>query len=206
MKATQGNLKLLDTFESILRSNNVYDEAALYKNIIHDMNSALKNGDIYTNPRAITSQEELIKSPENVFTTSSGKEVIILTNPNCYSSCDLFVGLMKDQGLATKMIGEARNTGGGGASVLSWSTFQSLNLVPYRIPKSAEMTFSWMQMQSRTKTGEYRTIEGKGTEVDCVISKTISEIKATDDKNVKNMSYVKRILENINNDSICEKD
>jgi C-terminal processing protease CtpA/Prc len=204
MKATQGNIELLNKYETILNKDGFDIDSIFFKNMKNDVSNALKKGDIYTTPRQMTSQDELNAADKNIFTKSSGKTVIILTNANCYSACDLFVARMKDQDLTTKIVGETKYTGGGGGNTIKWSSLQEQNFTNHKLPKSAEMKFSWMQMQSRTKTGEYRTIEGNGTTVDCVIPKTVAEIQNNGNDASKNMSYVKRVLENIDNNNICE--
>ncbi|APJ03230.1 S41 family peptidase [Silvanigrella aquatica] len=168
------------------------------------MKRAIQSGDKFIKSLPITEKETLDKSPKNLFPKSENKKVIILTNAACYSACDAFVALMKDQNLTTKIIGEQKYTGGGGANVLNWNKMQKHKVFDYEFENSMDMNFSWRAMQSRLPDGTYRTIEGKGTEVDCVIPKTVDDIKFSNPADiVKNRTYVERILQNIDNDTLC---
>ncbi|KAJ3328279.1 hypothetical protein HDU91_004151, partial [Kappamyces sp. JEL0680] len=55
----------------------------------------------------------------NQLGVSYARPVAVLTDGLCFSSCDLFVELMQDNGIAT-IFGEDGQTGGGGAAVLDY--------------------------------------------------------------------------------------
>ncbi|KAI8799313.1 hypothetical protein BJ742DRAFT_846711 [Cladochytrium replicatum] len=76
---------------------------------------ALQNGDKYTDPVPLTSQEDA-----NRLGTAYIKPVVVYNNGNCYSACDMFNAQMQDNDLAF-IIGADRETGGGGAVVYTLS-------------------------------------------------------------------------------------
>lgn len=106
------------------------------------------------------------------------KPIAVLTNSNCYSSCDIFVSIMKDYQIA-KIIGETAHTGGGGANVVEWNNFAKQveidrgvfsPIIPNgkKLPKDATMRFAWnriVRVKALDQINE-RYIEGGGVVID----------------------------------------
>ncbi|WP_186644701.1 S41 family peptidase [Fluviispira vulneris] len=191
LKNTKGNLELVNKFLAYER-NVLLDFASEYAFWKQDLEDAAQNGWQYTKPRALTQDYEINKVYRSRFTKLNNKKIIILTNAKCFSACDQFVAIMKDQNLATKIVGENKFTAGGGANVISWELLVEKNFVE-RLPGNTEMTFSWRDMQSRIHNGTaHRAIEGNGTQADCVIPKTIEEIKEKTDS--LNSKYIQKVI------------
>ena len=115
--------------------------------------------------------------------STTAPNVYVLTNANCFSSCDLFTARMKDSGAAI-IINETGHTGGGGATVNTWSGLVADNILINSnqyfttMPKGMDMRFAWYEMCSLTSgtptatstdvypgssTNPCRIVEGQGT-------------------------------------------
>ncbi len=191
LKNTKGNKELVNKFLAygMNEFRNIESEYKLWQK---DLEEATQKGKTYTEPRAITQDFELIETYSSNFTKANGKNIIVLTNAKCYSACDLFVAIMKDQNLATKTVGETKLTGGGGANVLRWKDLVERNFVD-KLPDNTDLSFAWRDMHSRVKNGTaHRKIEGKGTQVDCVIPKTIADIKEKTES--LNSNYIQKVI------------
>jgi hypothetical protein len=123
----------------------------------------------YTNPRRITSSDAANRYGQVWF-----KPVVVLTDANCYSACDLFAGAMQDHGAAT-IIGTHTTTGAGGANVMDYDTFrqifnQSLTTEnPFiALPGYQSMRVSWRQTL-RVGKNQGKLIEDAGIKSDIVV-------------------------------------
>ncbi|KAJ3187328.1 hypothetical protein HDU85_006616 [Gaertneriomyces sp. JEL0708] len=138
-----------------------------------------KPGDKYSVPIAFTSFEKA-----NDVGQVWLKPVGILTDANCYSSCDIFSAAMQDN-KAGIVFGEDGTTGAGGANVITHSS----NLVPYaptvyrRLPYTeqagrlgvSDMRVGWRQ-SVRTLLHNGELIEDTGIISDAIIRPTIGDI------------------------------
>ncbi|WP_338636765.1 S41 family peptidase [Spirobacillus cienkowskii] len=186
LKATNINV---NKAEDIIRNNPYF---ILKYNIIQERNvlyDAISNNKEYTENFPMISNELLNTIEPGFFTTYAGKEIYLLTNSKCYSGCDSFVAVLKDQHLITKVIGEDEQTGGGGASVLE------IDREAENISKNFYFQTSWEQMQSKTETG-FRLIEGEGTYADCVLPKNLEDF-STYDPILNDENYIKRVIQKI---------
>jgi len=186
LKATNFNLNKV---EDIIQNNPYFSlkyNIILERNMLYD---AISNNNEYTENFPMISNELLNTIEPGFFTTYAGKEIYLLTNSNCYSGCDSFVAVLKDQNLVTKVIGEDAQTGGGGASILYFKNEQE------NISNNFYFQTSWEQMQSKTETG-FRLIEGEGTYADCVFPKDLEDF-STYDPILNDENYIKRVIQKI---------
>lgn len=106
------------------------------------------------------------------------KPVALLTNANCYSSCDMFSALMQDHEAAI-IFGEDSTTGAGGANNFDHTgTIRILrdNLGPYqKLPSGQDIGFSFRQTL-RTGKSEGVLIEDRGVLSDHVVPTTLSDL------------------------------
>lgn len=123
----------------------------------------------YTKPRAITSTDAANRYGQVWF-----KPVVILTDANCYSACDLFAAAMQDHAAAT-IIGTHASTGAGGANVMDYDIFRRIfqagspNNNPFlRLPGSQGMRVSWRQTL-RVGKNQGQLIEDAGVKSDIVV-------------------------------------
>lgn len=183
LKASATNLEVILDFESSLNFKELYN-INQQKSVLFD---ALSKNLEYTESVPMVSQQFLNSIEPGFFIKYSGKEIYILMNSLCYSACDAFVAILKDQNLVTKVIGEDAQTGGGGASVLAFD-----------IDKENKVYFqtSFMQMQSKTENG-FRLIEGEGTYADCVYPKNFEDF-STQDPIINDENYIKRVIQKLN--------
>lgn len=106
------------------------------------------------------------------------KPVALLTNANCYSSCDMFSAMMQDHDAAI-IFGEDSTTGAGGANNRSHSdTVKSLeaDLGPYKkLPAGQDIGFSFRQtVRSGRSTGVL--LEDRGVLSDKIAQATLSDL------------------------------
>lgn len=110
----------------------LFDDEASWKDIIFPR---MESNEI-TGPGVITSQADLTRSSQVYF----GK-VVLLTNSECFSSCDIFAATMKDNARIT-IYGTDHSTFGGGANVWALADmkriFQKLN-IPETLPQNINM-------------------------------------------------------------------
>nr|MBA2404183.1 immune inhibitor A [Bdellovibrionales bacterium] len=106
------------------------------------------------------------------------KPVALLTNANCYSSCDMFSALMQDHDAAI-IFGEDSTTGAGGANNRSHNdTILSLkeDLGPYKkLPSGQDMGFSFRQT-IRTGQSEGVFLEDRGVVSDRIVPASLSDL------------------------------
>jgi C-terminal processing protease CtpA/Prc len=106
------------------------------------------------------------------------KPVALLTNANCYSSCDMFSALMQDHEAAI-IFGEDSTTGAGGANNFDHaSTIRILgdNLGPYqKLPSGQDIGFAFRQTL-RTGPSVGVLIEDRGVLSDQVVPATLSDL------------------------------
>lgn len=122
----------------------------------------------YTKPRTITSKDAANRYGQVWF-----KPVVVLTDANCYSACDLFAAAMQDHNAAT-IIGTHATTGAGGANVMSYDIFklifdQSEGDNPFvKLPGKQSMRVSWRQtIRVGKNAGEL--IENAGVKSDVTV-------------------------------------
>ena len=183
LKASSTNLEVMLDFESSLNFYELYNTNQ-QKSLLHD---ALSKNLEYTESAPMVSQQFLNSIEPGFFTKYAGKEIYLLVNSLCYSACDAFVALLKDQNLVTKVIGEDAQTGGGGASVLAFD-------IDYE--NKFYFQTSFMQMQSKTESG-FRLIEGEGTYADCVFPKILQDF-STQDPIINDENYINRVIQKLN--------
>jgi hypothetical protein len=160
----------------------LFNEEATWKDLIFP--------NIETNrlvgPEALTTQMELTSSSQVYF----GK-VVLLTNSECFSSCDLFAATMKDNAKVT-IYGTDHSTFGGGANV--WAidylapVFKSLN-IPATLPQNIGMRVTGRHAH-RQKTNSL--IEDLGVASDIFLSENSEDIV-----NPENSSVVARIFNDL---------
>lgn len=115
------------------------------------------------------------------------KPVAVLTNSNCYSSCDDFAALFKDYKIA-RIFGETRHTGGGGANVIDWKEFLTpviidsdgtkSSIIPNAksLPKGIELRFAWNKVKRLNTNKDEQYIEGNGVISDYIYKPTSYDI------------------------------
>lgn len=123
----------------------------------------------YTKPRVITSSDAANRYGQVWF-----KPVVILTDANCYSACDLFAASMQDHAAAT-IIGTHSTTGAGGANVMDYDIFRQIfdasssDKNPFvKLPGHQGMRVSWRQTL-RVGKNEGKLIENAGVKSDIVV-------------------------------------
>ena len=123
----------------------------------------------YTKPRVITSSDAANRYGQVWF-----KPVVILTDANCYSACDLFAASMQDHGAAT-IIGTHSTTGAGGANVMEYGIFRQIfaatspaNNPFVSLPGGQDMRVSWRQT-IRVGKNKGQLIEDAGVKSDIVV-------------------------------------
>ncbi|RDB35336.1 MAG: hypothetical protein DCC88_10595 [Spirobacillus cienkowskii] len=183
LKASTSNLSIMHTLYSNSLSQYNFDP------MINSLREAIATNNEYSDSFPMSSQKLFNAIEPGFFTTYAGKEIYLLTNSKCYSGCDSFVALLKDQHLITKVIGEDEQTGGGGASILE------IDREAENISKNFYFQTSFMQMQSKTETG-FRLIEGEGTYADCVLPKNLEDF-STYDPILNDENYIKRVIQKI---------
>ncbi len=128
---------------------------------------ALGRGDEFTAPLAITPRREANSLGQVWF-----RPVVVLTDSSCYSACDLFAAGMQDNGAAV-IVGTHSTTGGGGANVMEYKTFQAIlgdnPENPFSLlPQGQSMRVSWRQ-SIRSGKNNGSLIEDKGVESNIVV-------------------------------------
>ncbi|MDD4976532.1 MAG: S41 family peptidase [Bacteriovorax sp.] len=152
----------------------LFNEDATWKDLIYP--------NIETNhlvgPGVLTTQMELTSSSQVYF----GK-VVLLTNSECFSSCDLFAATMKDNAKVT-IYGTDHSTFGGGANV--WSidylapVFKALN-IPATLPQNVGMRVTGRHAH-RQKTN--LLIEDLGVATDIFLSENTEDVVAPESSSV----------------------
>jgi len=124
------------------------------------------------------------------------KPIAVLTNSNCYSSCDDFTALFKDYKIA-RIFGETRHTGGGGANLIEWKDFlipvviddigTKSPLIPdgKPLPKGSEIRFAWNKVKRENNSKDEQYIEGIGVISDYIYKPTSYDI-LNDDESIFN--------------------
>lgn len=130
----------------------------------------------YTKPRVITSNDAANRYGQVWF-----KPVVILTDANCYSACDLFAASMQDHGAAT-IIGTHATTGAGGANVMDYDIFSRIfqagsatNNPFVKLPGHQGMRVSWRQTL-RVGKNQGQLIENAGVKSDIVVRYVTEDI------------------------------
>ena len=141
-----------------------------------DARLGISTASAFTSPRSITSSHAANRYGQIWF-----KPVVVLTDANCYSACDLFAAAMQDHGAAT-VIGTNDTTGAGGANVMKYETFQSIfaeaspNNNPFlKLPGSQSMRVSWRQT-IRVGKNRGKLIEDAGVKSDIVVRYVTSDV------------------------------
>ncbi len=122
----------------------------------------------YTKPRNITSKDAANRYGQVWF-----KPVVVLTDANCYSACDLFAAAMQDHAAAT-VIGTHSTTGAGGANVMSYDIFRQIfdqneGENPFvKLPGKQSMRVSWRQT-IRVGKNKGELIENAGVKSDVTV-------------------------------------
>ena len=122
----------------------------------------------YTKPRTITSKDAANRYGQVWF-----KPVVVLTDANCYSACDLFAAAMQDHAAAT-IIGTHSTTGAGGANVMSYDIFRQIfeqteGDNPFvKLPGQQTMRVSWRQT-IRVGKNKDQLIEDAGVKSDVTV-------------------------------------
>jgi len=122
----------------------------------------------YTKPRNITSKDAANRYGQVWF-----KPVVVLTDANCYSACDLFAAAMQDHAAAT-VIGTHGTTGAGGANVMSYDIFRQIfdqteGENPFvKLPGKQSMRVSWRQT-IRVGRNKGELIENAGVKSDVTV-------------------------------------
>lgn len=116
-------------------------------------------------PGPVTTEEELSSFHQVYF-----KKVALLTNSECFSSCDVFAGVMKDNNHVT-IYGTGRSTFGGGANVWDSVIFEQLLKVKLIDYMGMRMTIR----QSR-RLSDNSLIEDVGVATDIYLPETVDDI------------------------------
>ncbi len=160
-----------------------------------DVRSGISVAARYTKLRTIISAEQANRYGQIWF-----KPVVILTDANCYSACDLFAAAMQDHGGAT-IIGTHETTGAGGANVMDYDTFKSIftemspNDNPFlKLPGSQQMRVSWRQTV-RVGKNKGQLIEDSGVKSDIVVRNVTSDVVAGESRAL--MTQVRMAIEQI---------
>lgn len=144
----------------------LYDSDLSWKDII--MASAETNQIV--GPGTITTIAELSSVSQAYF----GK-VVLLTNNECFSSCDLFSAAMKDNAHAT-IYGTDRSTMGGGANVWPHASLQEIFNkldIPIDLPQNISMRITGRHAR---RLSDNSLIEDKGVPTDIIVYETESDV------------------------------
>jgi C-terminal processing protease CtpA/Prc len=137
------------------------------------LRAAQAEGTTYTAPIPLNRAEEVDTLGQYYF-----KPVAILTNANCYSSCDMFSAQMQDHGSAI-IFGEESTTGAGGANNRNLTdTIKALkdNLGPYqKLPSGQDIGFSYRQTIRVGKSAGI-LLEDRGVISDVIVPATLSDL------------------------------
>jgi hypothetical protein len=159
-----------------------------------DVASAMSTGAKYTEPRTITTLKEANRFGQVWF-----KPVVVLTDANCYSACDLFAAGMQDSGAAT-IIGTHAATGAGGANVMTYDSFRSvfggeISSNPFKaLPGLQSMRVSWRQTL-RTGKNAGKLIENTGIVPDILIRLTKADLGMGESREL--MANVRKVVERL---------
>jgi hypothetical protein len=138
-----------------------------------ELKAAEEIGAAYTKPIPLNPADELDLVGQYYF-----KPVALLTNANCYSSCDMFSASMQDHEAAI-IFGEDSTTGAGGANNRSLNdTVKALDesLGPYKVmPLGQDIGFSFRQT-IRTGKSEGIFLEDRGVLSDAIAPTTLSDL------------------------------
>ncbi len=120
------------------------------------------------------------------------KPVAILTNSNCFSTCEIFTAIFKDRKIA-RIFSETRRTGGVGSTSMKWNELVTLlnnienegileQTIPnaYLLPKGSDFSFSSSKIYRENNNSEENYIEGNGVLADYVYKVTVDDIKSDD--------------------------
>ncbi|RDB35334.1 MAG: hypothetical protein DCC88_10585, partial [Spirobacillus cienkowskii] len=187
LKASRRNLDEVLKFQEKMNQQSNSFEIYNINQEIKLLQQAIAENKEYTEKFPLISADLLEAFKPGFFTTYAGKEIYLLINSKCYSGCDSFVAVLKDQNLVTKIIGEDAQTGGGGSVALKFNN-ESEN-----IGEKFFFQTSWKQMQSKTENG-FRLIEGEGTYADCVFPKNLEDF-TTQDPIINDENYIKRVIQ-----------
>lgn len=133
-----------------------------------DAKDGMSSRSKYTKPRTITSKDAANRYGQVWF-----KPVVVLTDANCYSACDLFAAAMQDHAAAT-IIGTHSTTGAGGANVMSYDIFRQIfeqteGDNPFiKLPGQQSMRVSWRQT-IRVGKNKDQLIENAGVRSDVTV-------------------------------------
>lgn len=118
-------------------------------------------------------------------------KVVLITNAECFSSCDIFASAMKDIAGA-KIYGRAASTFGGGANVWKLKDFsyalKKLKL-PFEMPRKMGLRAT-VRHSHRLSTD--KLVEDAGIESDIVVPTTYSDIVANEG------TILKRVIQDLN--------
>ena len=138
-----------------------------------ELKAAEEIGAAYTKPIPLNPANELDLVGQYYF-----KPVALLTNANCYSSCDMFSASMQDHEAAI-IFGEDSTTGAGGANNRSLNdTVKALteSLGPYKVmPSGQDIGYSFRQT-IRTGKSEGIFLEDRGVLSDAIAPTTLSDL------------------------------
>ena len=144
----------------------LYDSDLSWKDII--MPYAETN--LVVGPGSITTIAELSSISQAYF----GK-VVLLTNNECFSSCDLFSAAMKDNAHAT-IYGTDRSTMGGGANVWPHASLQEIFNkldIPMELPQDISMRITGRHAR---RLSDNSLIEDKGVASDIMVYETENDV------------------------------
>ena len=125
---------------------------------------------------------------KDIFTT---KPIAVLTNSNCFSTCEIFVATFKDKKIA-RIFSETKHTGGAGSIDIGWNELTTpvdINndeiqnqIVPNGspLPMGSDFRFSLSKILRESSTSEEKYIEGIGVLPDYVYKPTVEDIKNND--------------------------
>jgi hypothetical protein len=137
------------------------------------LRAAQAEGATYTAPTPLNRAVELDTLGQYYF-----KPVAVLTNANCYSSCDMFSAQMQDHGSAI-IFGEESTTGAGGANNRNLTdTIKALkeSLGPYqKLPSGQDIGHSFRQTIRIGKNAGI-LLEDRGVISDVIVPATLSDL------------------------------
>jgi hypothetical protein len=128
-----------------------------------------------------------LSSLNSYFKRSYFKPVSILTNSECFSSCDIFAGIMKDNNQVT-IYGTSRSTFGGGANFWRSSIFEKLLNITFENNLSMRMTIR----QSR-RISDNSIIEDRGVPTDVYLPETVEDLKNPEQSRIVAQIFSKMI-------------
>ncbi|MBC7427605.1 MAG: immune inhibitor A, partial [Bacteriovorax sp.] len=129
-------------------------------------------------PGSVTTESELLAISQVYF----GK-VVLLTNSECFSSCDLFSAAMKDNNHAT-IYGTDRSTMGGGANVWPLQSMQEIFQaahMPVTLPQGISTRITGRHAH-RLSTGAL--IEDAGVSTDIMVNETDADVVDPDHSSI----------------------